>query len=101
MLPNRKWRPTQYKRIDGAIDSNFSDWSLTNAMDHTFARIFLVGEGKNTGLWYWCVNEAPQSKYIKENAGYSKTAADAKAECEARIRLNEEKNKKQAVNGVA
>jgi len=70
-------------------------------MDHTFARIFLVGEGKNTGLWYWCVNEAPQSKYIKENAGYSKTAADAKAECEARIRLNEEKNKTLAVNGVA
>ena len=87
-MPNKKWRLTQFKKIDGTIDSNFSDWSLTNALDETFARAFRVAEGKNSGLWYWCVNDSTSSKFVKENAGYSSSLAEAKAECEARLHLS-------------
>jgi hypothetical protein len=52
------------------FDSNFSDWSLTNAVDHTFARIFLVGEGGSTGLWSCSALMRRRNQNIKENAGY-------------------------------
>jgi len=88
-VPIKKWRLTQFKKIDGTVDSNFADWSLTNPLDETFARVFRVAEGKNSGLWYWCVNDLTTSKFVKENAGYSSSLADAKAECEARLNLNQ------------
>jgi hypothetical protein len=81
----RDWRPTSFRRLNGASEIAPNDWTLFDGAGKPVARIYRYAFGPNAGRWSWFVLVAPDGTPCNGGTGSAATASEARDACQARI----------------
>ncbi len=79
-----KWRRTTFSRPSGGVEIAPDDWELARP-GVSYARIYLVKGGPQSGRWAWFVHVWPDGREGSGGTGFADDGRGAREACETRL----------------